>query len=116
MADGPMSTPRRPAPRSRAAPMIVALRSACIGIADKANFPRMGNPDAAVMIRVLLADDDQPFLDALSPLIERQPELAVVGQALDGLAAIELADELAPDAVVIHFHIPRLHRVTGRAG
>src|SRR3954470_11531838 len=111
-----MSTPRRPAPRSRAAPMIVARRSACIGIADKANFPRMGNPDAAaVMIRVLLADDDQPFLDALSPLIERQPELAVVGQALDGLAAIELADELAPDAVVIDLHMPRLDGVSAVA-
>src|SRR3954465_4788468 len=110
-----MSTPRRPAPRSRAAPMIVALRSACIGIADKANFPRMGNRDAATMIRVLLADDDQPFLDALSPLIGRQPELAVVGQAVDGLAAIELADELAPDAVVIDLHMPRLDGVTAVA-
>jgi DNA-binding NarL/FixJ family response regulator len=95
--------------------MIVALRSACIGIADKANFQRMGNRDAAVMIRVLLADDDQPFLDALSPLIERQPELAVVGQALDGLAAIELADELAPDAVVIDLHMPRLDGVSAVA-
>src|SRR3954464_6934574 len=110
-----MSTPRRPAPRSRAAPMIVALRSACIGIADKANFQRMGNPDAAAMIRVLLADDDQPFLDALSPLIERQPELAVVGRALDGLAAIELAEELEPDAVVIDLHMPRLDGVSAVA-
>ena len=58
------------------------------------------------MIRVLLADDDQPFLDALTPLIERQPELAVVGQARDGLAAIELADALLPDAVVIDLHMP----------
>ena len=49
----------------------------------------MGEADAVGTIRVLLADDDAPFLDALSPLIERQPELAVVGTALDGLAAIE---------------------------
>src|SRR4051794_28188000 len=105
-----MSTPRRPAPRSSAAPMIVTFRRACIDIPNKANFRGMGNPDATAMIRVLLADDDQPFLDALSPLIERQPELAVVGQARDGLAAIELADELAPDALVIDLHMPRLHR------
>jgi DNA-binding NarL/FixJ family response regulator len=75
----------------------------------------MGKPDAASMIKVLLADDDQPFLEALSPLIERQPQLAVVGQALDGLAAIELADELAPDAVVIDLHMPRLDGVTAVA-
>src|SRR4051794_1242327 len=110
-----MSTPRRPAPRSSGAPMIVASRRVCIGIANKANFRRMGNRDAATMIRVLLADDDQPFLDALSPLIERQPELAVVGQAIDGLAAIELAEELAPDAVVIDLHMPRLDGVSAVA-
>jgi DNA-binding NarL/FixJ family response regulator len=86
-----------------------------MGMADKANFLRMGNPDAAAMIRVLLADDDQPFLEALSPLIERQPELAVVGRAYDGLAAIELADELSPDAVVIDLHMPRLDGVTAVA-
>jgi DNA-binding NarL/FixJ family response regulator len=75
----------------------------------------MGNPEAAGMIRVLLADDDRPFLEALSPLIERQPELAVVGQAHDGLAAIELADELSPDAVVIDLHMPRLDGVSAVA-
>ena len=75
----------------------------------------MNEADAAGMIRVLLADDDQPFLEALSPLIERQPELAVVGTARDGLAAIELADELSPDAVVIDLHMPRLDGVTAVA-
>ena len=75
----------------------------------------MRKADAAVMIRVLLADDDQPFLDALSPLINRQPQLAVVGTAADGLAAIELADELSPDAVVIDLHMPRLDGVTAVA-
>src|SRR5713226_5898171 len=72
----------------------------------------MREADAAGTIRVLLADDDAPFLEALSPLIERQPELAVVGIALDGLAAIELADELSPDAVVIDLHMPRLDGVS----
>jgi DNA-binding NarL/FixJ family response regulator len=75
----------------------------------------MGNPEAAAMIRVLLADDDRPFLEALSPLIERQPELSVVGRAHDGLAAIELADELSPDAVVIDLHMPRLDGVSAVA-
>jgi DNA-binding NarL/FixJ family response regulator len=72
----------------------------------------MREADAGGTIRVLLADDEQPFLDALSPLIERQPQLAVVGTALDGLAAIELADELGPDAVVIDLHMPRLDGVS----
>src|SRR2546428_12668615 len=74
----------------------------------------MGEADAAGTIRVLLADDDAPFLETLSPLIERQPELAVVGTALDGLPAIELADELAPHSGGIRPHTPRLER--GSAG
>ena len=75
----------------------------------------MREAGAGGTIRVLLADDEQPFLDALSPLIERQPQLAVVGTALDGLAAIELADELGPDAVVIDLHMPRLDGVSAVA-
>ena len=75
----------------------------------------MEEADAAGTIRVLLADDDAPFLEVLSPLIERQPALAVVGTALDGLAAIELADELSPDAVIIDLHMPRLDGVSAVA-
>src|SRR5919206_4013160 len=66
-------------------------------------------------IRVLLADDEKPFVEALRPLIEEQPELAVVGSAHDGLAAIELCDELEPDAIVIDLHMPLLDGVTAVA-
>ena len=66
-------------------------------------------------IRVLLADDDRPFVESLVPLIERQPELAVVGSASNGLAAIELAEELRPDAIVIDLHMPLVDGVTAVA-
>ena len=75
----------------------------------------MEEADAPGTIRVLLADDDAHFLEVLSPLIERQPALAVVGTAFDGLAAIELADDLSPDAVVIDLHMPRLDGVSAVA-
>ena len=73
-----------------------------------------GDP-AGGTIRVLLADDDHPFVESLVPLIERQPELAVVGSAQDGLAAIELAEELHPDAIVIDLHMPLVDGVTAVA-
>jgi DNA-binding NarL/FixJ family response regulator len=66
-------------------------------------------------IRVLLADDDQPFLEALRPLIDHQPGLAVVGAAHDGLGAIELADQMRPDAIVIDLHMPLLDGVSAVA-
>jgi DNA-binding NarL/FixJ family response regulator len=66
-------------------------------------------------IRVLLADDDEGFVSSLRTLIDEQPELAVVGSASDGLGAIELTDELEPDAVVIDLHMPLLDGVSAVA-
>jgi len=67
---------------------------------------------AAGVIRVLLADDDERFLDSLRVLIDRQPELTVVATARNGLEALDLADELGPEAVVIDLHMPLLDGVS----
>jgi len=76
----------------------------------------MGEPEgAAASVRVLLADDDAAYLESLRPLIEHQYELTVVGTAPNGLDAIELADELEPDAVVIDLHMPLVDGVTAVA-
>jgi DNA-binding NarL/FixJ family response regulator len=69
----------------------------------------------AVPVRVLLVDDDRDFLESLRPLIEHQPVLTVAGTAENGLDAIELADELDPDAVVIDLHMPVVDGVTAVA-
>ncbi|HSB39866.1 MAG TPA: response regulator transcription factor [Gaiellaceae bacterium] len=66
-------------------------------------------------IRVLIADDDPAFLRSLEQLIDRQPELSVIGAAGDGLQAIELAERLDPDAVVLDLHMPLLDGVTATA-
>jgi two-component system nitrate/nitrite response regulator NarL len=71
--------------------------------------------DAPDRIHVLIADDDRSFLESLRSLIDRQPELSVVGAATDGLEAIELAEDLDPDAVVLDLHMPLLDGVTAAA-
>jgi DNA-binding NarL/FixJ family response regulator len=77
----------------------------------------MGSEDDGVRsrVRVLIADDEASFLEALRPLIDRQPELEVVATAADGLHAIELCDELVPDAVVIDLHMPLVDGVAAVA-
>lgn len=70
---------------------------------------------AAANVRVLLADDDDAFLGSLRTLIDGQPHLSVAGTAGNGLDAIELADALDPDAVVIDLHMPLLDGVTAVA-
>jgi DNA-binding NarL/FixJ family response regulator len=69
-------------------------------------------PMAAGSIKVLLADDDPLFLESLQALIDRQPELSVVATANDGVEALELADSLDPDAVVVDLHMPLLDGVS----
>jgi DNA-binding NarL/FixJ family response regulator len=66
-------------------------------------------------IKVLIAEDDALFRESLRALIDGQPELSVIAAAIDGLEAIELADELGPDAVVVDLHMPRLDGVTAVA-
>lgn len=73
------------------------------------------SPPEDSRIRVLIADDDPTFLRSLEQLIDSQPELAVAGAAADGLDAIELAERINPDAVVLDLHMPLLDGVTAAA-
>src|SRR5919204_150051 len=108
-----MSTPRRPAPRSSGAPMTVTDWPCCASTRARLTSAPMGTePPGSGRIRVLLADDDELFLQSLRPLVEGQEELEVVATAGDGLAALELVDELQPDAVVMDLHMPLLDGVT----
>jgi two-component system response regulator DesR len=63
-------------------------------------------------IKVLLADDDELFLESIQALVDRQPELDVVATARNGLEAIELAVRLQPDAAVVDLHMPLLDGIT----
>jgi two-component system, chemotaxis family, protein-glutamate methylesterase/glutaminase len=66
-------------------------------------------------VSVMLADDDEGYLESLRTLVAQQPGLSVVAVAHDGLEALERAEELEPDAVVIDLHMPRLDGVSAVA-
>jgi DNA-binding NarL/FixJ family response regulator len=63
------------------------------------------------VIRIVLADDDEGFLESLRALVEEHPSLSVEATATDGVRATELVRELEPDALVIDLHMPRLDGV-----
>ncbi|HEX2292300.1 MAG TPA: response regulator transcription factor [Gaiellaceae bacterium] len=67
--------------------------------------------DLERMISVVLADDDEAYLETLRELVEQQPNLHVVGVALDGLEAIECVESIDPDALVIDLRMPRMDGV-----
>jgi DNA-binding NarL/FixJ family response regulator len=61
------------------------------------------------MIRVLIIDDHQLVREGYRALLGREKDMQVVGEGRDGLAAVELADQLVPDVVLMDYKMPRLN-------
>jgi DNA-binding NarL/FixJ family response regulator len=59
-------------------------------------------------IRILIADDHQIFREGLRLLLEAKPGFSVVGEAADGLQALELAERLRPDVMIVDVSLPGL--------
>lgn len=62
-------------------------------------------------MRILLVDDHKMMRDGLRAVLEREPDLHVVGEAADGHEAIEQAAALSPDAVVMDISMPGLNGI-----
>ena len=59
-------------------------------------------------ITVLLADDHPLLREALKSVLERQPDIQVVGEACDGEEAVRVAAELVPRVAIIDISMPKL--------
>jgi two-component system, NarL family, response regulator NreC len=62
-------------------------------------------------LRVLLADDHGIVRRGLRSLIESQPDIEVVAEAVDGLEAIRLCEEHLPDTVILDIAMPKLNGI-----
>jgi DNA-binding NarL/FixJ family response regulator len=56
---------------------------------------------------VLIADDQALIRRGMAMLLDAAPDIKVVGQAADGVEAVELARRLLPDVVLMDLHMPR---------
>jgi two-component system LytT family response regulator len=61
-----------------------------------------------MMLRALLVDDESLARDRLGRLLQRHPDVEVVGEAADGLEAISRIDELRPDLVFLDIQMPEM--------
>jgi DNA-binding NarL/FixJ family response regulator len=63
------------------------------------------------VIRVLVADDHPVVREGFSAIVDLEDDIQVVGQAADGLEAVRLAHQLAPDVVLMDLVMPQLDGV-----
>jgi DNA-binding NarL/FixJ family response regulator len=63
-------------------------------------------------MQVLLVDDEPSVRQGLRMRLDLEPDLCVVGEAGDGLAAIQAVQALGPDVVVTDIHMPRMDGIT----
>ena len=62
-------------------------------------------------VRILLADDHTVMRNGLRLLLERQPNLQVVGEAADGRQAVALSESANPDVVIMDIGMPNLNGI-----
>ncbi len=61
------------------------------------------------MWRVLIADDHKMVRQGVRSLLEEEPDFDIVGEAADGVEAVDLAKQLKPDILVTDLKMPRLN-------
>ncbi|MEL6400077.1 MAG: response regulator transcription factor [Cyanobacteria bacterium J06626_4] len=63
------------------------------------------------MIRLMLADDQAMFRQGLARLLSLEPDMAVLAEAMDGRAAIALAEQHQPDVILMDMRMPQVDGV-----
>jgi len=62
-------------------------------------------------VAVLVVDDFEPFRSFVRSVLTRKPELKVIGEESDGLAAVQKAVELSPDLILLDIGLPTLNGI-----
>lgn len=60
-------------------------------------------------ITVLIADDHEPLREGLKILLEFEDDIRLLGEARDGVEAVEMARALKPDVVVMDIMMPNMN-------
>src|SRR5262245_19963138 len=62
-------------------------------------------------VRVLIADDEPLFVESVEALLQHDERVRVIGTASNGQDAVDLAQALAPDVILMDISMPVLDRI-----
>jgi len=65
----------------------------------------------APRIQVLVAEDSNAFRDGLRDLLKATSDMSLVGEAINGLEAVEQAKRAQPDVILMDLHMPSLNGI-----
>ncbi|MFK0143076.1 response regulator transcription factor [Streptomyces murinus] len=91
-----------------ASPVITTSHNASATAGPEASAASATGPDINAAVTLLIADDDAVTRSGLRTLLALQPGIVVVGEAADGVEAVERARRLRPDVVLMDVRMPRL--------
>jgi len=75
-------------------------------------IPRLGGNGLQLStVRILVVDDFEKFRQFVVEMLGKRPELQVVGEASDGLEALQKAVELRPDLILLDISLPSLNGI-----
>ena len=63
------------------------------------------------MVKVLVVDDFEPWCRVICSMLQKHPGLQIVGEASDGLEAVQRARELQPDLILLDVGLPRINGI-----
>jgi len=66
---------------------------------------------AASLVRVLLVEDFEPFRRFVVSILQKQPDLQIICEVSNGLEAVQKAEELQPDLVLLDIGLPNLNGI-----
>ena len=65
--------------------------------------------NSADTVRILLVNDNEPFRRFVASALYKKPNLHVVGEAGDGFEALQQAEALQPDLILLDIGLPGLN-------
>ena len=79
---------------------------------SKPSKPSSTNRNGSLMpVRILVVDDLEPFRRFVCSTLGQRPDWQIVGEASNGLEAVQKAEELQPHLIVLDIGLPGLHGI-----